>query len=151
MEKKYMDIENIEKILSLIEKKGFGEVEIEQGDLRIKVKKSSINSPHTLERPPVHEPQTNSKTILEENDNQIIIRSPLVGTFYRSPSPGASNFVALEDSVKKGQILCIVEAMKLMNEVESEIDGKVISIFVENAQPVEYGEPLFLIEKNSSQ
>ncbi len=151
MEKKYMDIENIEKILSLIEEKGFGEVEIEQGDLRIKVKKSSINSPQTLERPPVHEPQTNSKTILEENDNQIIIRSPLVGTFYRSSSPGASTFVELEDSVKKGQILCIVEAMKLMNEVESEIDGKVISIFVENAQPVEYGEPLFLIEKNSSQ
>jgi len=88
----------------------------------------------------------NTKTILEENDNQTIVRSPLVGTFYRTPSPGASFFVEVGDNVKKGQILCIIEAMKLMNEVEAETNGKIISIFIENAQPVEYAEPLFLIE-----
>jgi acetyl-CoA carboxylase biotin carboxyl carrier protein len=75
-----------------------------------------------------------------------VIPSPFVGTFYRAPSPDSPNFVELGDTVQKGQTLCIVEAMKLMNEIESEVSGKVVEIYVENAQPVEFGEPLFRIE-----
>jgi len=144
---KNMDIQKITKILDLIEKTGFSEVEIEQGDLRIKTRKSSRGSVQEKEaEQKVETKAANTKTILEENDNQTIVRSPLVGTFYRTPSPGASFFVEVGDNVKKGQILCIIEAMKLMNEVEAETNGKIISIFIENAQPVEYAEPLFLIE-----
>jgi acetyl-CoA carboxylase biotin carboxyl carrier protein len=82
----------------------------------------------------------------EEETRLITITSPIVGTFYRAPSPEAAPFVEIGSRVKKGQVLCIVEAMKLMNEIESEIDGTIIKALVENGQPVEYGEPLFLIE-----
>ena len=144
---KSMDIQKITKILDLIEKTGFSEVEVEQGDLRIKARKSMRGSIERKGAEQAVETKTvSAKTILEANDNQTIVRSPLVGTFYRAPSPGASFFVEVGDKVKKGQTLCIIEAMKLMNEVEAETDGKIISIFIENAQPVEYAEPLFLIE-----
>ena len=76
----------------------------------------------------------------------VTVESPIVGTFYRAPDPDASPYVEEGNSVKKGQVLCIVEAMKLMNEIESDFEGRIVSILVENAQPVEYGEPLFLIE-----
>ena len=141
-----MDLQKISKILDLIEKTGFSEVEIEQGDLRVKARKRFPRSVREKEARPTIETQASTKTILEANDNQTIVRSPLVGTFYRSPSPGAPVFIEVGDMVKKGQALCIIEAMKLMNEVEAEADGKIVSIFIENAQPVEYAEPLFLIE-----
>ena len=141
-----MDLQKISKILDLIEKTGFSEVEIEQGDLRIKARKRFPRSVREKEAGPTIETQVSTKTILEANENQTIVRSPLVGTFYRSPSPGAPVFIEVGDKVKKGQALCIIEAMKLMNEVEAEADGKIVSIFIENAQPVEYAEPLFLIE-----
>jgi len=145
---KNMDIQKITEILDLIEKTGFSEVEIEQGDLRIKARKTYRGSVQKKEvKQAVETKAASTKTILETNDNQSIVRSPLVGTFYRASSPGASFFVEVGDNVKKGQILCIIEAMKLMNEVEAETDGKIISIFIENAQPVEYAEPLFLIER----
>jgi acetyl-CoA carboxylase biotin carboxyl carrier protein len=76
----------------------------------------------------------------------ITITSPIVGTLYRAPAPGAAPFVEVGTKVKKGQVICIIEAMKLMNEIESEVDGEVVRILVENGNPVEYGEPLFLIE-----
>jgi acetyl-CoA carboxylase biotin carboxyl carrier protein len=82
----------------------------------------------------------------EEETRVITVTSPIVGTFFRAPSPEADPFVETGSKVKKGQVLCIVEAMKLMNEIESEVDGVVIKILVDNGQPVEYGEPLFLIE-----
>ncbi|MEW6382301.1 MAG: acetyl-CoA carboxylase biotin carboxyl carrier protein [bacterium] len=144
-----MDIQKIEKVLSLIEKTGFIEVEVEEAGLRIKARKgiSSPLVPKTEMKPEVQTKMA-CKSIVTENDNCFITRSPLVGTFYRAPSPNAPPFIEVGDVVKKGQVLCIVEAMKLMNEVEAEAEGKVVSIFVENAQPVEYGEPLFLIEKS---
>jgi acetyl-CoA carboxylase biotin carboxyl carrier protein len=80
------------------------------------------------------------------DDKLAAVESPMVGTFYRAPAPGAKPYVEEGDVVKKGQILCIVEAMKLMNEIEVEFEGRIVSIMVENAQPVEYGEPLFLVE-----
>jgi acetyl-CoA carboxylase biotin carboxyl carrier protein len=82
----------------------------------------------------------------DESHRLITITAPLVGTFYRSPSPEAAAFVEVGDRVRKGQVICIIEAMKLMNEIESEADGVVSRVLVENSQPVEYGEPLFLLE-----
>ncbi len=143
-----MDIQKIDQILNLIEKTSFVEVEVEQDGLRIRARKGAASSSSLkVETKPAVEVQAASQSVPDEkNDKRIMSRSPLVGTFYRAPSPNASPFVEVGDLVKKGQVLCIVEAMKLMNEVESEIEGKVVSIYVENAQPVEYGEPLFLIE-----
>ncbi len=82
---------------------------------------------------------------IEEDKNIFLVRSPIVGTFYASPDPQSPPFVKMGDQVKTGQILCIVEAMKLMNEIESEVSGEVVKIFVQNAQPVEYGESLFAV------
>ena len=143
-----MDIQKIDQILNLIEKTSFIEVEVEQDGLRIRARKgASSSSSVKAEAKPAVEVQTVCKSAPDEkNEKRVVTRSPLVGTFYRAPSPNAPPFVEVGDLVKKGQVLCIVEAMKLMNEVESEVEGKIISIYVENAQPVEYGEPLFLIE-----
>jgi len=80
------------------------------------------------------------------DDKYFTVRSPIVGTFFRSPTPGGESYVNIGDVVKKGQILCIVEAMKLMNEIKSEVKGKILEILVDNAEPVEFGQPLFLIE-----
>ncbi|MDD4518433.1 MAG: acetyl-CoA carboxylase biotin carboxyl carrier protein, partial [Limnochordia bacterium] len=85
----------------------------------------------------------------EPNLNQVIITAPMVGTFYRASSPDAEPYVSLGDMLTVGQPICIIEAMKVMNEIESEVSGKVIQILVEDAQPVEYGQPLFVVEKNS--
>nr|MBA3753712.1 acetyl-CoA carboxylase biotin carboxyl carrier protein [Nitrospira sp.] len=85
-----------------------------------------------------------------DTDGQVTITSPIVGTFYRSPSPDADPYVEEGDYVKKGQVLCIVEAMKLMNEIESEVDGRITSILVESTKPVEYGQPLFLVDPNAT-
>ena len=89
---------------------------------------------------------TLSQTELEEAVELAVVKSPIVGTFYRSPSPGAPSFIEVGSVVKKGQVLCIIEAMKLMNEIESEYDGEVVKIYVENGQPVQYGERLFAIK-----
>lgn len=86
------------------------------------------------------------KELVEKTKNYYVIKSPLVGTFYRAPSPGAPPFVEEGDMVSKGQVLCIIEALKVMNEIESDVDGKVVKILVENGQPVEYGQELFYIE-----
>jgi len=143
-----MDIQKIDQILNLIEKTSFVEVEVEQDGLRVRARKgASSSSSLNVETNSAVDVQAMSKSVADEkNDKRIMSRSPLVGTFYRAPSPNASPFIEVGDLVKKGQVLCIVEAMKLMNEVESEVEGKVVSVYVENAQPVEYGEPLFLIE-----
>lgn len=93
------------------------------------------------------EQNTTPETALPQKENKYhIIKSPLVGTFYRAPSPGAPPFVEVGDRVSKGQVLCIIEALKVMNEIESDVDGKVVKILVENGQPVEYGQELFYIE-----
>jgi acetyl-CoA carboxylase biotin carboxyl carrier protein len=98
------------------------------------------SQPPAAQEPPAAPPQRPRPANAHE------VHSPMVGTFYRSPAPGADPFVKIGDRVKKGQTLCIIEAMKLMNEIECEIDGTVVDVLVENAQPVEYGEPLLLIE-----
>lgn len=143
-----MDIQKIDQILNLIEKTSFVEVEVEQDGLRVRARKPDSSSPSETKPQEAEAADNTAHTSAPvEDDKHVIARSPLVGTFYRGSSPDASPFVEIENLVKKGQVLCIVEAMKLMNEVESEVEGKVVSIYVENAQPVGYGEPLFLIEE----
>ncbi|MGA1863482.1 MAG: acetyl-CoA carboxylase biotin carboxyl carrier protein [bacterium] len=153
------DIKKLKKILKVLEDANFNEIEWEEKDFKIRVKKNvpegaeskNIMTLPQFERevpkglPKVHEKQSAD---LELAEGKSIIRSPLVGTFYRASSPNASPFVNEGESIKAGQILCIIEAMKLMNEVEADRDGRIISILVENAHPVEYGEPLFIIEEN---
>jgi len=89
-----------------------------------------------------------AETKKESEDNYYQIRSPMVGTFYRSPSPGAEPYVKEGDIVKKGQVLCIIEAMKVMNEIESDVTGRIVKVLVENGKPVEYNQPLFLVDTN---
>jgi acetyl-CoA carboxylase biotin carboxyl carrier protein len=156
------DIKKIKKILKVLEEANFDEIEWEEADFKIRVKKISQELPEPRLSTSLKQiqsevpkslpgPQRKQETEVELTENRAIIRSPLVGTFYRSSSPNASPFVNVGDEVKLGQILCIIEAMKLMNEVESDRAGKIVSILVENAQPVEYGEPLFIVETTDIQ
>ena len=153
------DIKKLKKILKVLEDANFNEIEWEEKDFKIRVKKNvpevaeskNIMTLPQFERevpkglPKPHEKQSADMELAE---GKSIIRSPLVGTFYRASSPNASPLVNEGELIKTGQILCIIEAMKLMNEVEADRDGRIISILVENAHPVEYGEPLFIIEEN---
>lgn len=124
----------IEEIISLSEKYNLEEIEYQEGDLKIRIK-----------RKPLRDKRVKKEETLPEGMH--VIRSPFVGTFYRAPSPEAPPFVREGDVVQKGQVLCIIESMKIMNEVESDVDGRIVSILVENGTPVEYGQELFLIEK----
>ena len=146
-----MEIEKIKEIFEAIKDTDIVEVEIEKEGIRIRIKRGftqQLTTPTLQETPLIKNlPQENQKySKIKESKNLITIRSPMVGTFYRAPSPQAPPFVEEGDIISKGQVLCIIEAMKLMNEIESDVDGKIVSILVEDGKPVEYGEPLFLIE-----
>ncbi len=153
------EIERIEQLLRFMSEHNLEEFEYSRGDLRIRLKKPGTNvvmtamprpaaeiivpsAPHAAEAPAPSGGESSSADIRGGEDLHLIT-SPIVGTFYGSPSPGAEAFVKVGSHVDKGQTLCIVEAMKPMNEIESEISGEVLRIFVENGQPVEYGQPLF--------
>jgi acetyl-CoA carboxylase biotin carboxyl carrier protein len=144
-----MDLEEIKELLALIKDSDITEILIEKDGTKVKIRREKIIQPFEL---PVQKKQAQlptEKIIIEgeeESQRLITVTSPIVGTFYRAPSPDAEPFVEVGSRVTKGQVLCIIEAMKLMNEIESEVDGIVVKILVENGQPVEYGEPLFLIE-----
>lgn len=144
-----MDVKKLKQIIKLLKDNGLEEIEVEEKDSKIRVKSAVAGTAVALA------PATLETTIAEGKSSAVekkaeskykIMKSPMVGTFYRSPAPDAENYVEEGQTVKKGQALCIVEAMKLMNEIEAEFEGKIISILVENGQPVEYGEPLFEIE-----
>jgi len=147
-----MDIKKLEKIVKLLEDHNLQEIEIEEKDSRIKVKRDSGSispQPYLTPSPPPVQESVKAQEKVEDKSPESphkIIKSPMVGTFYRSPGQDASPYVEEGQVVNKGQVLCIVEAMKLMNEIEAEIKGKIVAILVENGQPVEYGEPLFEIE-----
>ncbi len=143
-----MDFKEIKKLIALMEEASLTEIEVEEGGKRIKLRKET---PIQAERPFPVQPRERSlplpvETKGVEDDQTVLIRSPIVGTFYRSSSPEMEAYVEVGEIVKKGQTLCIVEAMKLLNEIESEIDGKVVAILVESGSSVEYGAPLFKIE-----
>jgi acetyl-CoA carboxylase biotin carboxyl carrier protein len=158
------DLQHIEQLLRYMSEHNLEELEYAHGDLKIRLKKPStgtvIGVPRQLAAPeiivasggsntqpvspaPVTPAPASSAPEARASDDLHLVKSPIVGTYYGSPSPGAEPFVKIGGYVETGQILCIVEAMKLMNEIESDISGEVSRIFVENGQPVEYGQPLF--------
>ena len=158
-----MDFKLLKKLIGMVEKSAIDELEVEHNDLRVRIKKTGaqpITIPAQAASPiPAGQPQAKESTpapperqaqapTFEDEDLEEIV-SPMVGTFYAAASPGEAPYVSEGSEVKKGDILCLVEAMKLMNEIESPYDGKIVSIAVDNAQPVEYGERLFLIKPHN--
>jgi acetyl-CoA carboxylase biotin carboxyl carrier protein len=156
-----MDIDQLKQILSLVREHELAELEIEQDGLRVWIRSGTPASaafsqvqpaasaaiavaPPAPTAPPPAPAITSEPS--EEDVELAIVKSPIVGTFFRSPEPGAASFVEVGSLVKKGQVLCIIEAMKLMNEIDSEYDGEVVNLYVENGQPVQYGERLFAIK-----
>jgi acetyl-CoA carboxylase biotin carboxyl carrier protein len=154
-----MDFKIIKRLISLMEKSEMSEIEVEEEGFRVRLSKHQPVTPTTVtpiipvssqqsQIPTTDEVSLKKSTVLTENETMETVTSPMVGTYYNSPSPGASLYAEEGDEVTQGQILCIIEAMKVMNEIESPYNGKIISALVENAQPVEYGEALFLIKPN---
>ena len=146
-----MEIEKIKEVvnalLEVIRGTDVEEIEVEDSGMRVRVKRRSRTKRAVTATTPETAPaEKQAEGEIEEWEGYHIVRSPFVGTFYRAPSPGAPPFVEVGDEVKKGQVLCIVEAMKIMNEVEADVDGKIVHIFVKNGDPVEYGQPLFAID-----
>ena len=147
-----MDLSRLREIIQIVEETGVSEVEIEQDGLRIVVRKNS----RVAVAPIVSDltPTTAASPVAEEAESAsaslsgIEVRAPIVGTFYQSSAPDASPFVAVGDRVNPGDVLCIIEAMKLMNEIEAEVAGTIKEILVENASPIEFDQPLFIIEPN---
>ncbi len=151
------ELEQIEQILRTMSEHNLEEFEYSRGDLRIRIKKPSANvvvaAPRTMAAPeiivagpaaPATAPQAApAATEARTSEDLHLVKSPIVGTFYGSPSPGAEPFVKIGAHVDVGETLCIVEAMKLMNEIESDVSGEVLRVFADNGQPVEYGQPLF--------
>lgn len=143
----------IQECIDLLKNSNLTELEVEHGGVRIRLKREAPPTtivptirgeapPSTGETPAARLPDQTA----QHPAGLVTVRSPIVGTFYRSPSPDADPYVEEGDQVKKGQVLCIVEAMKLMNEIESEVDGRIVKILAENTKPVEYGQPLYLID-----
>jgi acetyl-CoA carboxylase biotin carboxyl carrier protein len=153
-----MDIRKIKKLIELLEESGIAEIEIHEGEESVRISRASQNAPVQMTAAmPMPVPQAAvaapsapaaevSEPAAAEEISGHVIKSPMVGTFYRAPSPGAKPFVEVGQHVNAGDTLCIVEAMKLLNQIESDKAGVIKSIPVENGQPVEYGEPLFIIE-----
>jgi acetyl-CoA carboxylase biotin carboxyl carrier protein len=142
-----MELEDLKELINLLKDSDITELQVEKDGTKVKIKREKILSSLEI---PIHKQASFQEKIFtetaEETQRVVTITSPIVGTFYRAPSPDANPFVEMGAAVSKGQVLCIVEAMKLMNEIESDVDGTIVKILVENGQPVEYGEPLFLIE-----
>jgi acetyl-CoA carboxylase biotin carboxyl carrier protein len=145
----------IQVFIDLLKQHNLSELEFEREGFRIRLRRdaSLAQSPparaEAASNAPVA-PASLTTSLAEDTTGLVTITSPIVGTFYRSPSPDADPYVEEGDVVKKGQVLCIVEAMKLMNEIESELDGRVVKILAESTKPVEYGQPLFLIDPSQS-
>ena len=152
-----MDLRKLKKLIDLVQESGIGEIEITEGEEKVRISRQAAG--HAMMMTPQMQPMaygpppapaltaaeaSAAAAAAEPKGHQL--KSPMVGTFYRAPSPGAPSFVEIGQSVTKGQTLCIIEAMKLLNEIESDATGTVAAILVENGQPVEYGQPLFLIE-----
>ncbi|MFA3782975.1 acetyl-CoA carboxylase biotin carboxyl carrier protein [Melioribacteraceae bacterium 4301-Me] len=158
-----MDINLIKRLIKIVEQSNITEFSVQEGDLKVRISKNTnsnsqakyqvvtealpqanqLSTPANVEL----QKQASTEKEVETSINLHEIRSPIVGTFYRAPAPDADPYVQVGDTVSPGTVLCIVEAMKLMNEIESDVSGRIVKILVENATPVEYNQPLFLIEK----
>ena len=157
-----MTLDEIKKLIEFIREQELSEFEFEQDGMKIRVKMGRDHEAHAPRHP--HHPLATSAPMpqvsgppaadaapaaVEEGSELAIVKSPIVGTFYRAAEPEAKFFVSVGDTVSKGQVLCIIEAMKLMNEIDSEYDGEVVSVYVDNGQPVQYGERLFAIRPSA--
>jgi acetyl-CoA carboxylase biotin carboxyl carrier protein len=153
-----MDLRKIKKLMELLEESGIAEIEVKEGEESIKLSRNITSSAAPLQQmvqQPMMVPQqqaTQTASQVENkkddssNQNRNTVNSPMVGTFYASASPESKPFVTVGQSVKKGDTLCILEAMKMMNQVQAESDGKILEILIDNAEPVEFDQPLFVIE-----
>lgn len=169
-----MDIKDIQELIKFVAKSGATEVDLEIDNVKISIKSPAMKAGKVIEPPAVAivpempvastvmtaSPQitpildaTDAKAetksdneAIEDTSNYITIKSPMIGTFYRKPSPDKDAFAKLGDEIKPGDVLCVVEAMKLFNEIESEISGKIVKVLAEDASPVEYDQPLFLVD-----
>ena len=162
-----MNQKELKELIDLVIEKGIAEFELEREDVKVRIKRAGdqvapavqyIPAPVVGSAAPVAIPATGTPPSgtagevgapAKEEDGLQTVKSPIVGTFYESPSPGAPAFVKIGDPVEVGQVLCIIEAMKLMNEIESEYGGEIVKRLVQNGQPVEYGQPLFAIRPRS--
>jgi len=154
-----MDLNLIKKLIKILETSEVTDLEIEENGTRVKLaKKVRVTQSVSYAQAPAAAPanqqtsisvsKTEDKKNADENDGLHEIKSPIVGTFYRAPAPDADSYAQIGDVVSVGTVLCIVEAMKLMNEIESDVSGKIVKILVESGKPVEYNQPLFLIQKS---
>jgi acetyl-CoA carboxylase biotin carboxyl carrier protein len=152
-----MNLKEIKEIITLMNENNLNEIEIERDGLKLKLKKSAdgsmvLGSPnhYAVESLPAPKAATSltapTHGATDQSKNNKDIKSPMVGTFYRSPSPEAESFVEVGQMVEVGQVVCIVEAMKLMNEIKSEVRGKITEVSVQNAEPVEFGQTLFIVD-----
>ena len=146
-----MDLEKIEGLVKIIENSSLTEFTLKEGDLKITMSKLDhppvVAAGAPMMAPPMQTAAAAADVTKEEDDEQLFITSPIVGTFYSAPAPDAPAFVKVGDQVKNGQTVCILEAMKLMNEIQSEFDCEIEAVLVSNEQKVEYGQPLFRVKK----
>jgi acetyl-CoA carboxylase biotin carboxyl carrier protein len=157
-----MDLRKLKKLIDLVQESGIAELEVTEGEEKVRISRALASQTAVMAMPQVQMPMlmpaapaaiaapaaaaaAAAPAAAEAKVEGHIVKSPMVGTFYRAPSPGAKTFVEAGDRVSPGDTLCIIEAMKLLNEIEADAGGVVKEIYVENGQPVEYGEPLFLI------
>ena len=158
-----MDFKQIQELIRLINKSNIGELTIEEKGFKVTIKQKQDNIQQVMAAPvyaqapapavaPAQAPAPaglaaeKAKAAEVAASNLVTIKSPMIGTFYRTPSPDKPNFVNVGDEVKEGQVICIIEAMKLFNEIESDIKGKIVKVLVEHSSPIEYDQPLFLID-----
>lgn len=162
-----MDFKQIQELIKMINKSNIGELTIEQKDFRVTIKQKEEHitkvvaapvqtvpvdiigpSPATINQSQAAMPSEKSKASEQQANNLLTIKSPMIGTFYRRSSPDKPNLVEIGTEITSGKVVCIIEAMKLFNEIESEINGTIVKVLVEDASPVEYDQPLFLVEPN---
>jgi acetyl-CoA carboxylase biotin carboxyl carrier protein len=155
-----MDIRKIKKMIELLEESGIAEIEIKEGEETLRIARVMPGQQYAYAHPPMPpvmaapaiapEPHPPSAAAIggpmRAGAGEHIVAAPMVGTYYSSPSPGAKSFVEIGDDVELGQVLCIIEAMKMMNQIESEKAGKIKAILVKNGEPVEFGQPLFIVQ-----
>jgi acetyl-CoA carboxylase biotin carboxyl carrier protein len=149
-----MNQKELRELIEFLIEKDIAEFELERGDVKVRIRRRAEAAPGAVMHyapPPVAAPASTAETApaggreASSEEGLHLIRSPIVGTFYEAPSPGAPPFVKPGDAVSVGQVLCIIEAMKLMNEIESDVAGEIVKKLVSNGQPVEYGQPLFAV------
>ena len=162
-----MRIKEIQSLIKFVAKSGASEVSLEMKDVKITIKTSKENQPVVISTPNIQSPQPAEISVVpqpqvapqltepspvprstpsEEESKLITVKSPIIGTFYRKPAPDKPVFVEVGDTVSEGSVLCVIEAMKLFNEIESEVSGKIVKILVDDSSPVEFDQPLFLVD-----